>query len=225
MSLNTNKPFFHVRNAFRLLNAFQQRVIDTVLYIKSKTDLQPVGGASGQMLYSNPLSTRSNINIYKDLWGWDFLCGYTFEYYLGEKLFEDRIVAMSIIQLSDDGPYTSKKEGMEKWIDLNSFEPSENSHSYLLFYSNVHSASCKSVGWVSAGENFSKQSRDISLINFLSSPESCEVKKLDNETQILKRYPMEDFLDRQSIDKVIKDFAAILKNETGLKLFKEDYYQ
>ena len=45
-----------------------------------------------------------------------------------------------------------------------------------------------------------------------------------DEKSILKRYRLEEFADNQSTDRVLRDFAKLVFDESGIKLFKDRFY-
>lgn len=90
----------NVRKAHRLLHDYQTRMLNLAHFIKMKLDMPSFKGVKH---FSDPISSQSDKNIWRDMWAWDFLYSYVFEYYLGEKTIENSKYAISLIQYSDTG--------------------------------------------------------------------------------------------------------------------------
>ena len=90
MSKELDNVFVDVRNAFRLLNDYQKHILNIVNYIREQTEYTEMWGRKNW--YSNEIGNKKNspdsdyakLNITNDMWGWDFLYGYIFEYYFGD---------------------------------------------------------------------------------------------------------------------------------------------
>ena len=69
--------------------------------------------------YSDEIKNRRNspdkeytkLNVFKDMWGLDFLYGHFFEYYFGTTKIGKHTVEMSVFQVSDDGYFISNRVG------------------------------------------------------------------------------------------------------------------
>ena len=137
MSKELDNAFTDVRNAFRLLARYQSRVLDIVNYIREHT---PYTDMWGLRRYCNVISTRkncpgdnyANLNVHCDMWSWDFMYNYLFEYYFGQVKIQRKTIDMSIIQVSDDGFYKSLANNPSP-TDISTFLPSDESNSYLVF--------------------------------------------------------------------------------------------
>lgn len=233
MNREIDNIFADVRNAFRLLNRYQERVLDIVNYIKEQT---PFTRMTGQKWYSNPIKkTQQNdyakLNVYHNMWGWDFLYGYIFEYYFDYIEKADKGIEMSIFQISDDGFFISEASN-KHMTDIESFAPTDKSHSYLVLNVTIKNAGKDTELWLAdtpypaSTPCKEKESawKDF-LTRFLSSSRPDEIIKGPNgETTILKKYEMQRFATQQSADDVIRDFARIIKEQTGVSLFKEGFY-
>lgn len=224
--------FTDVRNAFRLLHEYQERIINIVDYIMKQAEYSSM---YGRRWYFNPIkykqSEYAKLNIYSDMWGWDFLYGYIFEYYFGYRFIDKKSIDMSIFQISDDGYFTSNIPH-KKMINVNSFSPTPESNSYLIFNVTVKNKESENDMWLSdkpypnntqTGELELKWKNF--LTDFLSSSELEKIEKGSNgEFTILKKYKMQNFNTEESANNIIRDFANILNKETGIKLFKPEFY-
>lgn len=99
-----NQALCDVRKAHRLIYAYQHKMLDLTYFIKSKLDFPEYGG---NKLFSNTIEKKrdsyDNLKVFKDMWAWDFLYSYVFEYYLGKITGKNTEIAMSIFQVSDTG--------------------------------------------------------------------------------------------------------------------------
>lgn len=129
---NLSKALLDVRRAHRILYAYQRRMLDLVHFIQSKLDM-PVEDLCGFKHFSRPISKKGNLTIWHDMWAWDYLYSYLFEYYLGEKETDNGgAYALSLIQYSDTGYFDQEEEGTR--LELEKFKPEEESGSKLLFF-------------------------------------------------------------------------------------------
>ena len=229
MSKEIDNIFVDVRNAFRLLHNYQERVLQIVSYIREQTPFNDMWGSKDW--YSaeigkrrdSPDSEYAKLRVFKDIWGWDFLYGYFFEYYFGQEVINKKKIEMSIFQVSDDGFFISTQE--KKLMNKTScFEPSELSHSYLILNASVYTTKYSDL-WLKDPSNPDNSFKDF-LTKFLSSPHDISVSRNDKgEVAIIKKYEMQRFSSQLEADAVIRDFGRILKNESGLELFKHIFYE
>ncbi len=227
MSKEIDNIFVDVRNAFRLLNNYQERVINIVSYIREQT---PFTDMWGSKWFSNEIRKRNDspdtdyakLRIYKDMWGWDFLYGYFLEYYFGQERIDKKNVEMSIFQISDDGYFISNQERRQK-NNTSSFEASELSHSYLILNVAIYTTKYTEL-WLKDLSNPNDEYVDF-LMKFLSSSsEKIITKNKKGEVAIVKKYVMQRFATQDGADTVIRDFGNIVKEQTGVKLFKGSFY-
>ena len=62
------------------------------------------------------------------------------------------------------------------------------------------------------------------LTRFLESSIDKIITSTDKEHTILKKYEMQRFTSQSEADKVIADFAKLVKDYTGVEFFKENFY-
>ena len=224
-----NNIFVDVRNAFRLLKRYQSRVLSIVNYIKEQTPFNDIRGS--RRGFFAPIKSRrnneddyANLKIEKGMWAWDFLYGYIFEYYLGNCNIGNDIQAdMSIFQISDDGYFLSDNKN-KKITDISSFLPAERSHSYFILNFSSHASKGKSI-WLSDETSNYKQDNSTwkhFLTAFLSSEEEIKIVKDGNGAiNVLKKYEMQRFASIESANEVINDFAALVKENANVEIFKK----
>ena len=229
MSKEIDNIFIDVRNAFRLLNTFQERVLQIVTYIREQTPFTDMWGSKNW--YSDEVSKRRNspdpeyakLAVSKDMWGWDFLYGYIFEYYFGNLTIDKKTVEMSVFQISDDGFFISGQEKKEM-TNMASFEASEHSHSYYMFNISV-SPNDNCDLWLSDPEFPDDNWKDF-LTKFLSSSSDMIITRNDEgNITVLKKYEMQRFCSQSRADEVIRDFGRLLKENAGIELFKKVFYE
>jgi len=132
--------FADIRTAHRLIYEYQKRVIDLVFYIKGKLNFpdrvagyKKFSNAIGKTrTYSNDYA-EANLSIFNTMWAWDFLYSYMMEFYLGEvEIMKHTFCAMSIIEISDTGYYSSRQQDRNQQ-DIQTFANIEDSNTMLIF--------------------------------------------------------------------------------------------
>ena len=58
----------------------------------------------------------------------------------------------------------------------------------------------------------------------LSSRSDKKIMSNGDAMSILKRYRLEEFTDKQHTDRVLRDFAKLVLDESGIKIFKKQFY-
>lgn len=229
MSKELDNVFIDVRNAFRLLNTYQEHILNIVNYIREQTEYTDMWGSKNW--YSDEIKNRrksddpsyAKLNVRRDMWGWDFLYGYIFEYYFGVlKKKGKRSVEMSVFQISDDGFFipNDEKKSMNK---VSTFESAENSHSYIILNMTVTTKANNEI-WMHEPGDPEYNFKDF-LTNFLSSSSDTKICKDDNgSVSVIKKYEMQRFATQKDADAVIQDFGKIVFEQASLRLFKDSFY-
>ena len=228
MKKEIDNIFVDVRNAFRLLTRYQERVLNIVNYIREQTPYTDMWGSKNW--YSDEIKSRRNspdkeyakLNVFKDMWGLDFLYGHFFEYYFGRKKKGRYTIEMSIFQVSDDGYFISNDEN-KHMTDISSYANSEISHSYIVFNVSVYTTK-QSQLWLHDPDRPEEDWKDF-LTRFLESSIDKIITSTDKEHTILKKYEMQQFTSQSEADKVIRDFAKLILDNTGVRIFKESFYR
>jgi hypothetical protein len=149
------------------------------------------------------------LRLERNMWGWDFLYSYLFEFYLGVKTSSKKEFSLSIIEASDSGFYQSKQTN-KRQTNISSFSDVEESETCLIFV--FESVTTKEIYvW--------------DLDNAISKLLEDENELITNTTEdnyfIAKKYSLADFVDQSSTDKVIEEFSKTVENKTGIKLLVE----
>ena len=180
--------------------------------------------------YSDEIKSRRNspdkeyakLNVFKDMWGLDFLYGHFFEYYFGSTKKGRYTIEMSIFQVSDDGYFISNDEN-KHMTDISSYANSEISHSYIVFNVSVYTTK-QSQLWLHDPDRPEEDWENF-LTRFLESSIDKIITSTDKEYTILKKYEMQQFTSQSEADKVITDFAKLVLDNTGVRIFKESFYR
>lgn len=172
---------------------------------------------------NSPDPGYAKLSVHKDMWGWDFLYGYIFEYYFGKQRISKKHVEMSIFQISDDGFFISSQD-KKHMTNVASFEAAESSHSYLVLLVTVFTTKYSEL-WLS-DPNFPDDEMIDFLTKFLSFPIDTKITKNEKgEVAIIKKYELQRFASQHEADCVIRDFGRIVKDNAGIELFKNSFYE
>lgn len=229
MKKEIDNIFVDVRNAFRLLSRYQERVLNIVHYIREQTPYKDMWG--NKSWYCDEIRTKRNspdtdyakLNVSKEMCGLDFLYGHFFEYYFGTTKIGKYTVEMSIFQVSDDGYFISNDEN-KHMTDVSSYASSEVSHSYIIFNVSIYSTKLSNL-WLKDPNRLDDESQQHFLTRFLESSKDKIITYIDTEHTILKKYEMQRFTSQSEADKVISDFAKLVKDNTGVEFFRENFYK
>ena len=208
---NLSKALLDVRRAHRILYAYQRRMLDLVHFIQSKLDM-PVEDLCGFKHFSRPISKKGNLTIWHDMWAWDYLYSYLFEYYLGEKETDNGgAYALSLIQYSDTGYFDQEEEGTR--LKLEKFKPEGESSSKLLFFLEYKP---KDRNW-EWGNGTSLEG--IVLDKKVGRKEHTkEVRDIEGVKQILCSFPLERFINMEATLEVLSEFRSYCQ-EQGIHVF------
>ena len=107
--------------------------------------------------------------------------------------------------------------------DVSSYASSEISHSYIIFNVSVYTTK-KSELWL---YDLIRPEDDLKgfLTRFLESSKDTKITCTDKGHTILKKYEMQRFTSQSEADKVITDFAKLVKDNAGVEFFKENFYR
>lgn len=213
-NINTKEDFkdalLSIRNAHRLIKGYQETILNLMFYIKDRYLLSDL---RGQRRFCAPLtnyrSGYANIKLWKEMWSWDFIYTYEFEYYFGVDYnrFKDKIFSFSIIQVSDTGFYKSKTTNGN---EVEKFEPTENSESVLVFIFEIK-----------------KESEDW-LWNDEIENTNNELLRNNKEKYLIKnrflaiKYDLYNFIDKKNTDEILKEFNDEIDKLFKVRLLKDN---
>ena len=211
---NLSNALLDVRRAHRILYAYQRRMLDLVHFIQSKLDMPKFRGFKH---FSNPIYGRSKghsrLNIWHDMWAWDYLYSYLFEYYLGVQKTSDEAYEykFSLIQYSDTGYFD--QDGQRR-CRISEFGSEKESSSKLLFFLEYKP---KDRNW-EWGDGTSLEG--IVLDKKVGS--KGHTKEVRSTTsggkQILCSFPLERFINMEATLKVLSEFRSYCQ-EQGIHVF------
>ena len=212
---NLSNALLDVRRAHRILYAYQRRMLDLVHFIQSKLDMPKFRGFKH---FSNPIYGRSKghsrLSIWHDMWAWDYLYSYLFEYYLGESKTNDKLhdYKLSLIQYSDTGYFD--QEGQRR-CRISEFGSEDKSGSKLLFFLEYKPKDSK---WVWKDGSYMER---IVLNKEVGRKEHTkEVRDIEGVTQILCSFPLERFINMEATLEVLREFRSYCK-EQGIHVFDD----
>lgn len=202
-----NDAMNDVRKAHRLIYSYQQRMLDLIYFIKSKLDFPSF---LAEKRFSNDIYKKRNgyLLLPDNMWAWDFLYSYMFEYYLGEvNLDNEDICALSVIQYSDTG-FFEKEENNR--MDVNSFADEEESGSKLLFILEIKP---KRKNWIWNIGELVMDKQYASLRH-----ERTILKSDKGNIQVLYSFSLDRFLNEKTSLVALKEFVDYCKENDVVEL-------
>jgi len=174
----------NVRAAFRLLYAFNERIISLMKYIEKAFDMSLVGENS----YCGGLPLRGKININKKR-GWSWLPLYYYEF-----CFAKENIQMSVFLQCDTGSW----EGEVDWDEVDSYSGIQESKTKLLFAIRKDEENSTCFG---TEEDFA------SMLG-----EEDEVTSADGK-RFYKSFDLVRFKDENETIRALKEFVAFAKEQ------------
>lgn len=219
METNTQKltnALQDVRRAHRILYAYQRRMLDLVHFIQSKLDMREFRGFKH---FSNPIHGRrkghSRLKIWHDMWAWDYLYSYLFEYYLGKKEAGDKLhdYKLSLIQYSDTGYFD--QDGQRR-CRISEFGSEDESGSKLLFFLEYKPKDSK---WVWKDGPYMER---IVLDKEFGRKEHTKTFRstATGVKQILYSFPLERFINMEATLEVLREFRSFCQKQ-GIHVFDD----
>lgn len=235
--MNATDSLKNLREAHRLIYAFQQCVLGFVFKVRQDVMHNGDGTIDGLKHFSASLPSRKRGKMYNQQafstvrergWAWDFLPTYAYEYHLGEfqltptVTFETPTYAkISVIQIVDDAIYASdngivedadgelSKTTQEEILDL-SFHPScEKTCSVFVFVCETGSSN----GQFSEKWNTS----DAELSRFIKSKKKTSVQRTSDGYFAQYLINMEEIFSPEGTDKVINRLQDLITTMWNLK--------
>lgn len=198
----------NVRKAHRLLHDYQTRMLDLAYFIKIKLDMP---GFQGIKHFSETIGSGYK-NVWRDMWAWDFLYSYVFEYYLSSKERSDCKYSVSLIQYSDTGYFDAQNGDSRN--HPNSFVPEEKSSSKLLL---IIEETTPKTEWVIGTDHL-----DTYILNkeYASSKHKRTfVEPKRNVKHVFYSIPLEKLGNEEATLHELQKFIGYC-NQCGFKAFK-----
>ena len=241
-----------VRKAYRVLVPFHEMMKNTLLYINEQcrfydkdTDIKlyPFGAFADRVIEIDPYNYNIAIadelevkfndkTYYKNI----NLVGYSIVRFGGPSVFDHELYHNQVAELlgfivPDDRLIMSRLRDVNNILNT---QDAENASGYIVLFAainnNYMTDEFYDVGdyiddllWLAENDGFS----GLDMIReLLSSPSDEKIISniFGDKTSILKRYRLEDFADKQSKDRVLRDFAELVLDESGIKLFNDQFY-
>jgi hypothetical protein len=206
-----------VRLSFRMLKEYQQKMLEVISYIKEEYAMSDL---SGIRHFCHPMRGKQSgygkLNVRKDMWAWDFLYSYEFEYYMGTQdkkvNGEDHKYTFSVLQVSDTGFYES--DAPDKWgNNMESFRSVEDSASVLIFLFELKKADSD---WLWKDTHKVTETRNA----LLSSANDTQVENTETNHFIACKYQLEDFFNKETCDEKLTHFSELVRGHCGMELLK-----
>lgn len=221
-----------VRKAYRVLASFQEMMKSTLLYIKNQyrfnnkdlnAELYPYGVFADKRISLYPTVKFNDKTYYQKI----NLDGYSSVWFGGPSEFNHNQVAeLWGFIVPDDRLIINSLHSID---DILTVQDAENATGYIVLFAAINNnyivedpdALANDLLWLD------KKDEDGGLAKIrelLSSSSDKKIMTKKDEKSILKRYRLEDFADKQSTDCVLRDFAKLVLDESGIKIFNDQFY-
>lgn len=222
----------NVRKAYRVLASFQEMMKSTLLYIKNQyrfnnkdlnAELYPYGVFADKRISLYPTVKFNDKTYYQKI----NLDGYSSVWFGGPSEFKHNQVAeLWGFIVPDDRLIINSLHSID---DILTVQDAENATGYIVLFAAINNnyivedpdALANDLLWLD------KKDEDGGLAKIrelLSSSSDKKIMTKKDEKSILKRYRLEDFADKQSTDCVLRDFAKLVLDESGIKIFNDQFY-
>ena len=232
-----------VRKAYRVLVPFHEIMKNTLLYINEQcrfydkdTDIKlyPFGAFADRVIEIDPYNIADDLEVkfndktyYQNI----NLVGYSIVRFGGPSVFDHKLNHNQVAELlgfivPDDRLIMSRLRDVNNILNT---QDAENAAGYIVLFAAINNnyivedpdKLAKDMLWLAEDDEFS----GLDMIRELLSSSSDEkIMSNGDEKSILKRYRLEDFADKQSTDRVLRDFAKLVFDESNVKLFKDQFY-
>ena len=237
-----------VRKAYRVLVPFQDMIKNILLYIKEQyrfdeldkknidVYLYPFGAFADRVINEtgsekievsfNDKTYYQNIYFYQNI----NFTGYTSVWFGGPAKFNHNQVAeLWGFVVPDDRFIMNRLHGID---DILNVQDAENASGYIVLFAAINNnyivEESYNVGdYVDDLLWLVEEDRDEGLAKIrelLSSTSDEKIMSKGDEKSILKRYRLEEFADKQSTDRVLRDFAKLVLEEGKVKIFQDRFY-
>ena len=236
-----------VRKAYRVLVPFHEIMKNTLLYIKEQyrfndkdvnVELYPFGVFADKVIKGS----QSKVIAYPEVKFNDKtyyqnvnLVGYSSVWFCGPNVFSRKRNHNQVAELwgfiiPDDRLIMNRLNGVDGILNV---QDAENASGYIVLFAAINNnyitEESYDVGdyiddllWLAEDDEDEGLGKVCEL---LSSPSDEKIMSKDDDMSILKRYRLEEFADNQSTDRVLRDFDNLVFDESGIKLFNEQFYK
>lgn len=206
---NNGNILKQVRESYRFLFEYQTRMLNLMSYIEKRFALTYSGGHSK---FSNPAPKNGKGSL--DLWAWDWLNMYYYEFHFGfynnqlttispqQISKDDDYYGFSVFLLSDDGYFQNHLDATTNVdrVKIDSFKSVEESKTRLIFVAskNIWDISC----WQIPKSGHTPQSDFI-------TKDSHGKPFGENQIMVFKSFDLEHFFEEQSALHCLKEFERL----------------
>jgi len=190
-----NEALKDVRNAYRLLALYQQRILDVIKYIANGYG---VHFNSGWSKFSNTASKGNRANISKSSWEW--LALYMYEFNLGTRTIGENHFHFKVVHQADTGFYDVNADKKIAKQNVDQFEDASASTTRLIFVLSKNVNGCPIKHHLKG--NLSSQNNH----------------SLFNDSWLSVPYNLERFSNQASADIVLKEFNQVCVETFGVKI-------
>lgn len=226
-AITTDESLLKLRQALRLYFEFQQSMLNIALYVKNRLSFKE--SMLSRPWYSCPV--RNEYKLRPGTWAWDFLPGYCFEYYMGERTFSAHPykARFSLIQLLDDGSYTEDFYERPCAVDLYNncpqpaaFDPASESGSWLAFYMDICRQDRDCALWRTLPGNADPHFLDEMFTRDRGADQKVRTfgSFAEGEIAVFQKFRLEHFANKASADAVIETFCRTVYDLTQLELIR-----
>jgi hypothetical protein len=194
--IELNNVLKDVRNSYRVLALYQQRIIDTVKYIGNQYNLE---FHSGWTKFAGAASNGKRAKI-DNASGWDWLTFYLYEFNMGNVDIEGKKYSFKIVHQADTGYYDANTNEKVTKRNVENFAEANTSQTRLFFVLSENANGCPIHNILSKGLT-SGTNEPFRNGNWLAAP-----------------YDISMFLNEQSTDEVIKNFNGVCAKEFEVNL-------
>ena len=235
-----------VRRAYRVLVSFHEMMKNTLLYINEQcrfydkdTDIKlyPFGAFAERVIEIDPHNIADKLDeievkfndktYYKNI----NLVGYSIVRFGGPSVFNyNQVAELWGFIIPDDRLIMNRLNGVDGILNV---QDAENASGYIVLFAAIDDNYIIDVEEVYDVRDYIDElwlvedDEDEGLAKvreLLSSPSDEKIMSNGDEKSILKRYRLEDFADKQSTDRVLRDFAKLVFDESNVELFKDQFY-
>ncbi len=207
-----NKVLCDVRKAHRLIFEYQMRMLSLVNFIRHKLDFNTMCGVKH---FSNPIATKRDgfQRIHENMWAWDFIYSYIYEFYIGEKLEDNSNLQLSIIQYSDTGYFDNENNDR---CATDNFSTEEDAISKIMFAFEIIPPKCKPI-W----NNTYDLQEYIMNKEYASKRHTHTIlypKGKGKNILVFYSMPLSRFINEKSSTEALKEFVEFCKDKNLVKL-------
>lgn len=236
-----------VRKAYRILVPFQEQIKNALLYIKEQyphrfsdedinVEIYPFGVFADNVIKGTkakiieyPKVELNDKTYYQDV----NLVGYSIVWFGGPSVFNHKRIYNQVAELwgfvvPDDRLITNRLHGID---DILNMQDAEDATGYIVLFATIDNKYNKgnfigdcidTVFWLVEKD---KNEGLAKIRELLNSPSDEEIMSKEDKISIMKRYPLEKFADKRHTDCVLRDFAKLVLDESGIKIFKDPFYE